>query len=164
MKKRIFYPIDRSPSLRPVSGCRPPARFIFGTVSGEGHSQWVNREVFQPTPGDLRSRYGIGTRARGAVCGFRMGRTKGPALSDAGRPEMGENYRFVVIGLEQTQIDALPQGMLGLTRTRDTAELAAWYTAADCLANPTLEDNMPMVNLEALACGTPVAVFHGRVS
>ena len=53
----------------------------------------------------------------------------------------------MVIGLEQTQIDSLPQGMLGLTRTRDTAELAAWYTAADCLANPTLEDNMPMVNL-----------------
>ena len=50
--------------------------------------------------------------------------------------------------------------MIGLKRTASTQELAAWYTTADCLVNPTLEDNMPMVNLEALACGTPIATFR----
>ena len=62
--------------------------------------------------------------------------------------------------LTDEQISCLPANMLGLQRTANTEELAAWYTAADCLVNPTLEDNMPMVNLEALACGTPIAVFE----
>ena len=48
----------------------------------------------------------------------------------------------------------------GIGHTSSAIELAQWYTTADCLVNPTLEDNMPMVNLEALACGTPVAVFR----
>lgn len=37
--------------------------------------------------------------------------------------------------------------------------LAAVYTAADYFINPTLEDNYPTVNLEALACGTPVLTY-----
>ena len=36
----------------------------------------------------------------------------------------------------------------------------ALYSAADMLVNPTLEDNFPTVNLEALACGTPVVTFR----
>ncbi len=38
-------------------------------------------------------------------------------------------------------------------------EMAAWYSAADVLVNPTREDNFPSVDLEAMACGTPVAAF-----
>jgi len=33
------------------------------------------------------------------------------------------------------------------------------YNAADIFVNPTLEDNFPTTNLEALACGTPVVTF-----
>jgi glycosyltransferase involved in cell wall biosynthesis len=61
--------------------------------------------------------------------------------------------------MTEAQIAALPAGVMGWHATASTAELAQWYTAADCLINPTLEDNMPMVNLEALACGTPVVAF-----
>lgn len=39
-------------------------------------------------------------------------------------------------------------------------ENLAWlYNAADVLALPSLEDNMPLVMLEAMACGTPVVGF-----
>ena len=70
-----------------------------------------------------------------------------------------EDYQLVVIGLSEAQINELPAGILGIAATKDVSELKAWYSLADCLANPTMEDNMPMVNLEALACGTPVVVF-----
>ena len=73
---------------------------------------------------------------------------------------MGENYVFAIIGLTPEQIAELPANMIGIQNTANTQELAEWYTAADCLVNPTLEDNMPMVNLEALACGTPIVVFE----
>ena len=53
----------------------------------------------------------------------------------------------------------LPANLLLLPRLADPAALAAWYRRADAFANPTLDDNFPTTNLEALACGTPVAVF-----
>ena len=33
------------------------------------------------------------------------------------------------------------------------------YSEASVYVNPTLEDNFPTTNLEALACGTPVVTF-----
>jgi glycosyltransferase involved in cell wall biosynthesis len=38
--------------------------------------------------------------------------------------------------------------------------LAQIYTAADLFVNPTREDTYPTVNIEALACGTPVLTFR----
>lgn len=161
MKKRIFTQLDRLTFAAPCEWMAGRLRASFlGRYPVRVILNGVNREIFQPTPGDLRSRYGLERMRVVLSVASEWDERKGLRYLTQAAREMGENYRFVVIGLEQTQIDSLPQGMLGLTRTRDTAELAAWYTAADCLANPTLEDNMPMVNLEALACGTPVAVFR----
>ena len=39
-------------------------------------------------------------------------------------------------------------------------DLAALYSAADVLANPTYQDNYPTVNLESIACGTPVVTYR----
>ena len=33
------------------------------------------------------------------------------------------------------------------------------YSASDVFVNPTLEDTFPTVNMEALACGTPVITY-----
>lgn len=38
--------------------------------------------------------------------------------------------------------------------------LAEIYSSADVFLNPTREDNYPTVNMEALACGTPVITFE----
>ena len=50
--------------------------------------------------------------------------------------------------------------MIAIRRTENQAALAELYTAADVLVNPTREDTFPTVNLEALACGTPVVTFR----
>ncbi len=38
-------------------------------------------------------------------------------------------------------------------------EIASFYSTLDVFVNTTLQDNAPMVNIEALACGTPVVSF-----
>jgi glycosyltransferase involved in cell wall biosynthesis len=53
----------------------------------------------------------------------------------------------------------LPEKIIGFSKTKNTTELAQFYTLADVFFNPTLEDNFPTVNIEALACGTPVFTF-----
>ena len=45
---------------------------------------------------------------------------------------------------------------------RHGAELAATYAAADVFVFPSRTDTLGLVNLEALACGTPVAAFPVR--
>lgn len=120
----------------------------------------VNLNQFRPVESDLRQRYGLADKKVVLSVASDWDERKGlPYLTEAAR-RLGDTYRFVLIGLSEEQIRTLPEGMLGLSRTADVSELAAWYATADCFANPTLEDNMPMVNLEALACGTPVVVFR----
>ena len=66
---------------------------------------------------------------------------------------------IVLVGLSQEQQNKLPKNIIGISRTNSAKELAEIYTSADVFVNPTLEDNFPTTNLEALACGTPVITF-----
>ncbi len=120
----------------------------------------VNLKTFTPTASTLKQRYGLENKKIVLSVASDWDERKGLVYLTEAAKQLGDGYGFVLIGLTEQQINQLPAGMLGLTKTADVTELAAWYTAADCFANPTLEDNMPMVNLEALACGTPVAVFE----
>lgn len=45
-------------------------------------------------------------------------------------------------------------------KTESQGELASIYSASDVFVNPTYEDTFPTVNLEALACGTPVVTYN----
>jgi putative colanic acid biosynthesis glycosyltransferase len=67
---------------------------------------------------------------------------------------------IVLVGLSKQQIKVLPLGIRGVMRTESINELAALYTGANMLVNPTYIDNFPSVNLEALACGTPVITYN----
>lgn len=71
-----------------------------------------------------------------------------------------EEYRVVLVGLSQAQIEALPGNVTGIARTNNVQELAELYASAEVFCNPTYEDNFPTTNIEALACGTPVITYR----
>lgn len=68
--------------------------------------------------------------------------------------------RIVLIGLKKDQQISLPHNILGISRTENIRDLAAWYSVADVFVNPTYVDNFPTTNIEALACGTPVVTYR----
>lgn len=68
-------------------------------------------------------------------------------------------YAVLIGGMDEKTRGKLPPNVLWISRTSDRYELAEIYSAADYLINPTIEDNFPTVNLEALACGTPVITY-----
>ena len=70
-----------------------------------------------------------------------------------------EKYEIAVVGVSKKQIKELPEGMIGIEHTQNVEELMQLYSKASVYVNPTLEDNFPTTNLEALACGTPVITF-----
>ena len=69
------------------------------------------------------------------------------------------NVGIVLVGVSPQQRDLLPKNIAGIMRTDSVKELAAIYSLADVFLNPTYQDNFPTVNLEALACGTPVVTY-----
>lgn len=72
---------------------------------------------------------------------------------------LDDNQVILLIGLNKKQIKTLPKNIIGIERTENINQLAEIYAMADIFFNPTLEDNYPTVNLEALSCGTPVLAF-----
>lgn len=75
--------------------------------------------------------------------------------------QMKKEWMFVIIGNIPANKDSLikKENIMLVKRTESIEELAEWYSCADVFVNPTLEDNYPTTNLEAIACGTPVATF-----
>lgn len=69
-------------------------------------------------------------------------------------------YAIVMVGLSKKQVAELPDGIIGIERTQNVNELAQLYSAADIFINTTYEDNYPTVNLETIACGTPVITYR----
>ncbi|HON17718.1 MAG TPA: glycosyltransferase [Salinivirgaceae bacterium] len=70
------------------------------------------------------------------------------------------NVGIILIGLKKNQIKDLPEGIWGIERTENIQKLALFYSQAEVFVNPTYMDNFPNVNVEALACGTPVITYQ----
>ena len=70
-----------------------------------------------------------------------------------------DDWFFVAIGSATEEQRVKLKNMMYIDRTENVNELKDWYSAADLLAQPTLEDTYPTTNLEAIACGTPVVTF-----
>ena len=74
--------------------------------------------------------------------------------------ELPDKYAIVLVGVSDSIVRTLPKQIVSIPCTQSPKELAEIYSAADLFVNPTLEDNFPTVNLEALACGTPVITYQ----
>ncbi len=121
----------------------------------------IDTQVFKPTSGNIRKKYGISENAF-IVLGvaFDWGTRKGLDVFSELALRLGDEYQIVLVGTDDYIDSCLPDNIISIHRTENQRELAEIYTAADVLANPTREDNYPTVNLEALACGTPVVTFR----
>ncbi len=120
----------------------------------------VDTSEFKHTGSDIKHRFGIENKkvvlGVAAIWDKRKGLEYMVQLSGL----LGDEYRVVVIGVTEEQKEKLPESMIGILRTNSVKELVEWYSAADVYVNPTLEDNYPTTNIEAVACGTPVITFN----
>ena len=119
----------------------------------------IDLNVFKPTPSNFREKYCLKDKKMilgvAGVWDRRKGLNDFIELSKL----LDDNYVIVLVGLNDKQLDLLPHNIIGIKRTENQQELAGLYTTADVFFNPTYEDNYPTVNLESLACGTPVITY-----
>lgn len=76
------------------------------------------------------------------------------------RKLLDDGHEIIVVGVTKSQKQDLPNGIIGIERTNNVQELAGLYSSSNVLINPTYADTFPTVNLEALACGTPVITYR----
>lgn len=70
-----------------------------------------------------------------------------------------DDYAIVLVGTDDNIDKMLSDRVISIHRTENTKKLAEIYFAADVFVNPTKEEVLGLVNIEALACGTPVITF-----
>lgn len=71
-----------------------------------------------------------------------------------------KEYVILLVGLSKTQIDSLPDNMIGISRTSNREELVSLYSSADILLNLSYEETFGLTTVEAFACGTPAIVYN----
>lgn len=121
----------------------------------------IDLEIFKPTQSDFREKYNIPADKKILLgVAFDWGKRKGlDVFIELNRKFNQEKYRIVLVGTDEDTDKQLSENIISIHRTQNQNELAEIYTAADLFVNPTREDNYPTVNMEAIACGTPVITF-----
>ena len=76
------------------------------------------------------------------------------------REMLPADYEIIIVGLTSDQLNDLPKGIKGIQRTQNVQEMVELYSSSDVLINPTYADTFPTINIEALACGTPVITYN----
>ena len=119
----------------------------------------IDLNVFRPVESDIRSRYRLENKRVVLGVAFGWDRRKGLDVFVRLAGSLGDSYRVVLVGTNDTVDAGLPGNICSIYRTTNQEELAALYTAADVFVNPTREEVLGLTNIEALACGTPVITF-----
>ena len=119
----------------------------------------IDLDVFKPTESDFRKKYGIEDKKIVLGVSFGWGYSKGLDVFVDLASRLSEDYKIVLVGTNADTDRQLPESIISIHQTQNQAELAEIYSAADVFVNPTREENYPTVNMEALACGTPVVTF-----
>lgn len=144
-----------------------PSRWLAGLVS-ESYLKdkaiivipnGIDLKQFNPLKNDFKKAHNIENKILLMGCSTWWGPGKG--LQDFYKlaDELDDRFAIVLVGLDKEQLSELPKRIIGIERTNSVKELAEIYSAADVFLNLTYRDNYPTVNLEALACGTPVITY-----
>lgn len=161
MKKALFSGLS---DLTIVTPSRWLADLVKESFLSEYKVEVINNGidvgVFKPTKSDFRERFSLVDKK--IVLGVASVWEKNKGLEDFVKLSelLSEEYKIVLVGLTDRQKMALPEKILGITRTNNVRELVEIYSAADVFVNPTYADTYPTVNLEAQACGTPVISYN----
>lgn len=121
----------------------------------------VDLSIFKPQKNEIRKKFKISDEKHivlGVASGW--GYRKGiDVFVELSKTLDKDKYQIIVVGTDNKIDTQLPDNIISIHRTNNQMELAEIYTEADVFVNPTREEVLGLVNLEANACGTPVITF-----
>jgi glycosyltransferase involved in cell wall biosynthesis len=120
----------------------------------------IDLTVYRPTESDFRKKYGCEYKHLVLGVAANWGKRKGLDVFAELAQRLDTSYQIILVGTDDKIDQKLPDNIISIHSTQNQKELAELYSAADVFVNPTREDTFPTVNIEALACGTPVLTFR----
>ncbi len=120
----------------------------------------IDLSVFRPTPApEFRAAFHLEGQhiLLGVASTWNDGKGLDVMIDMADR--LPPDCRLVLVGGLPAGKKRLPSTVVTVPHTDSPQTLAGIYTEADVFLNPTREDTYPTVNMEAIACGTPVVTF-----
>lgn len=131
-----------------------PVKVIYNGVDIDGFSKKTNL--------DVRQEYGIDEDKKIVLgCSIFWGHRKGLSFFVQLAKRLSSDYQIVLVGNidERKKKELIENNIICIGRTKTFDEMVAWYQTASVFCNPTMADNFPTVNIEALAAGIPIVTF-----
>ena len=159
-KKELFTSIKNMTIVTPSKWLANLVKESFlGKYRVEIINNGIDLEVFKPTESNFRQLYNLKDKFIVLGVASVWEERKGLKYFIELSKRLSNEYKIVIVGVNEKQKKELPKDIIAITRTNNVRELAEIYTSADIFVNTTVEDNFPTTNLEALACGVPVITF-----
>ena len=115
--------------------------------------------VFKPTESDFRAKNDLDGKFIILGSASIWEKRKGIDVFIELAKRLDDRFKIVLVGTNDEDDKILPDNIISIHRTSNQKELAEIYSSADLFFNPTREENYPTVNMESIACGTPVMTF-----
>ena len=162
-KKNLFTSCKKLNIVTPSKWLRDivDQSFLAGSQSVTVINNGIDLEIFKPYDhNELKAQQGYQDKTvlLGVSSDGFSGRKGGAYFAEMAK-QLDDRYRIIMIGVKDEDYKYLPDNIVKIRRTNNQEELAMYYSMSDVSINPTLEDNYPTVNLESLACGTPIITF-----
>ena len=120
----------------------------------------IDLNVFAPTQSNFRKKHNIEEKFLLLGVAYNWDHRKGVDVFARLAEELPSEFQIVMVGVKDEDSHKLPDNIIKIRKTFNQKELAEIYSASDLFINPTREDNFPTVNIESLACGTPVLTYN----
>lgn len=160
-KKRLFTALDQMMIITPSEWLASVVRRSYlSRYIVKAIPNGIDLGIFKPKPSNFKDCHSIRNKkmilAVSNVWNEKKGMNDVFSLSEKLDKE---EYQVVMVGLTDKQLSLVPDSIIAICRTNSVEELAEIYSAADVFINPSYEETMGLVTVEALACGTPAVVY-----
>lgn len=160
-KKKWFSGVNKLTVVTPSNWLNSlVCRSFLGQYPTKTIYNGIDLQVFSKTKSNFREKWNLLDKKVVLGVAFDWGYGKGLDVFVELSKSLGDDYKIVLVGTNDSVDKHLPNNILSIHRTQDKKDLAAIYSAADVFVNPTREEVLGLVNIEALACETPVITFN----
>ena len=158
-KKQLFTDLEKLTIITPSEWlAKIVHRSFLGYYPVKVIYNGIDLDVFKPTESDFRVRNRLEDKKIILGVANVWDERKGLATFNELASKSDENYKIVIVGIDEKQKRKLNPKIIAIERTQSKRELAELYSCADVYLNPSYEETMGLTTVEALACGTSVLV------
>ena len=119
----------------------------------------INLDLFRPIESDFRKEHDLEDKYLILGLAYFWDEGKGLHVFKELARRLPDKYKIIMVGTNDEIDKELPENILSIHKTYNQEELVKIYSAVDLFVNPSIEENFPTVNMEALGCGLPLLVY-----